>query len=66
MLILTISKRWNTWFDRSRLRVRTLGKHNPIQMFDITNVGIIPSLCICNSRGGRLLSQRAVWDSSKQ
>ena len=35
-------------------------------MFDVENVGIISSACICNGRQGRLLFERPGRDLKKQ
>jgi len=53
-LILTISNTSNILYDWRRVRVRALGMHSPMQMFDIEKVGTIACACICNSRRGRL------------
>jgi len=58
LLILTISKTSNISYDRSRVKVRTMGRHSPILMFHLKNVGIIACACIFNTRKGRLLFER--------
>jgi len=54
LLIVMISKTSNNSYNRSHVRVRALGRHSLILMFDVKNVGIISSPCICNGRRGRL------------
>jgi hypothetical protein len=66
LLILTIRKTSNISYDRRRDRVRALGRHHPIWMFDVKTVGIISSACICNGRRGRLLFERPWRDSTKK
>jgi len=41
LLILTISKTSNISYDRSRVTVRASGRHSPIVIFQVKNVGII-------------------------
>jgi len=63
LLILTTS---NISYDWWRDRVRALGRYHPIWMFDFQKVGILSSACKCNSRRGRLLSERPWTDSTKK
>jgi len=63
LLILTTS---NISYDQRRDRVRALGRHHPIWMLDLKNVGILSSACICNGRWGRLLSEWPWTDSTKK
>jgi len=65
LLILTISNTLNISCDRSHVRVRALGRHIPIYIFNIKKIGIISSASICNSRRGRLLFERPWTDSQK-
>jgi len=58
LLILMISKTSIILYDWSWVKVRALGRHTPILMFHVRNVGIIACTCICNGRRGRLLFQR--------
>jgi len=62
LLILTTS---NISYDWRRDRVRALGRHRPIWMFDFKKVDILSSSCICNGRRGRLLSDWPWMDSTK-
>jgi len=48
----------NDSFGRSIARFRALGRHRPIPMFNLEDLGIISPACICNGRRGRLLSER--------
>jgi len=56
----------NISYDQSRVRVMALGRHCPIQMFDVKNVGMISSACVCNGRWGRLLFERPGRNSKKK
>lgn len=66
LLCLTFSKTSNISYDRGRVRGSSFGRHSPIQLLDIDNVGIISSPYICNSSGGRLLSGRQQRDLTKK
>jgi len=57
-MILTIRKTSNILSDRKPDRVRALGRHHPIWMFDVMTEGIISSAFLCNGRQGRLLFER--------
>jgi hypothetical protein len=50
LLILTIRNTSNISYDRRLDRVRALGRHIPIWMFDVKTAGIISSACICTGR----------------
>jgi hypothetical protein len=50
LLILTISMTSNILYDQRSVWVRDLGRRSPKKMFDVGNVGIISSACICNRR----------------
>jgi hypothetical protein len=65
LLIVTIRVTSNISYDQSRVKVRALGRHSPILMFHVNNVGIIACACICNSRRGRLLFERPGRVSTK-
>ena len=65
LLILTISKTSNISYDRRGDRVRALGRHHLIWIFDVKTVGIISSASICNGRPGRLLFERPGRDLIK-
>jgi len=65
-MILTIRKTWNISYDPRCDRVRPLGRHHPIWMFDVKTVAIISSAYICNSRRGRFLFERLWSDSTKK
>jgi len=65
LLILTISKTSNISNYQRWDRVRALGRHHRIWMFDIKPVGIVSSTCICNGRQGRLVFERPWRDSTK-
>jgi hypothetical protein len=45
--------------------VKSLGRHGPILMFHVKNVGIIACACTCNGKQGRLLCERAGTVSTK-
>jgi len=64
--ILTVSKTSNISYDRSHVRVRVLGRHSPIKMFDTKNAGTFSSAWICNVRCGRLVFERPGRDSTKE
>ena len=64
-LILTIIKTSNISYDWTRVRVKALGSHYPIWMFDVKTVGILSTACICNGRRGRLRFERRWRDSTK-
>jgi hypothetical protein len=66
VLILMISKTANIWYDQRGDRVRALGRHHPIWIFDVKTVRIIFSACICNSRRGKLVFERRWRDSKKK
>jgi len=66
LLILTIRKTSNISYDRRHDRVRALGRHHPIWMFDVKTVGIISSACICNGRRSRLLFEGPWRDWTKK
>jgi hypothetical protein len=57
-LIQMISKTLNLSYYQSCVRVRALGRHSPILMFNFRNVRIIACPCICNSWRDRLLFER--------
>jgi len=50
LLTLTTSMTSNISYDRSPVRLAALGRHSPIWMFHVRDVGIITSACICNGR----------------
>jgi hypothetical protein len=56
----------NNLYDQSHARVRALGRHSPIYISHIENVGIISSTNICNGRQGRLVFTRPGRDSKSQ
>ena len=66
MLILMICMTSNISYDRSCIMVRPLGWHSSKWMFDIENVGVISSVCICNGRRGTLLLEWPGRDSTKK
>jgi len=66
LLILTISKTSNISYDRRRDRVRAMGRHHLIWMFDVKTEGIFSSACICNRRRGTLLFERLWRDSTNK
>jgi hypothetical protein len=66
LLILTIRKTSNISYNRRLDRVRALGTHHLIWMFDVKTVGIISPACICNGRRGRLIFERPWRHSTKK
>jgi hypothetical protein len=59
LLLLNISYNWScAW-------VQAVGRHSPIQIFDIRNVEITSSLCFCNRTWGRLLFEWPGRDLNK-
>jgi len=66
LLIPTIRKTSNISYHRRHDRVRALGRHHWIWMFDVKTAGIISSAYICNGRRGRLLFERHWRDSTKE
>jgi len=66
LFILTINNTPNISYEWSCVRVRPLGKHFLIYIFDVKMVGITCSPCICNSRRGKLRFERQWTDSTKK
>jgi len=50
LLILMISKTSNISYNRSRVKVKALGRQSLILMFHVKNVGLIACACICHGR----------------
>jgi len=65
-LIQTNSKISNVFYDRCRVRVRALGRHSLIWMFNVKNIGNISCAYICNGRWGKLLFDRPGRDSTNK
>ena len=66
MLILMIRMTSNISYGQGHVRVRALGRHSPLEMFDINNVGIIGCACIFNGRRDTLLSEQPGRFSTKK